>query len=46
MKYLVEYEYEPMSMDNLNDYCEINGCELVTIVKDSHEMYAHYFRLI
>ena len=30
----------------LNDYCEENQCELVTIVKDPYEMYAHYFRLI
>ena len=46
MKYLVEYEYGPMDAEYLNDFCEENNCELVTIVKDPCGMYAHYFRSI
>jgi hypothetical protein len=47
MKYVVEYEYEPMDAEDLNNYCEENQCELVTIVKkDVGRTYVHYFRLI
>jgi len=46
MKYVIEYEYGPMDAEDLNNYCEENQCELVTIVKDAGGMYAHYFRLI
>jgi hypothetical protein len=46
MKYITEYKSEPFGSRELNDYCEDNQCELVTIVKDPYDMYAHYFRLI
>jgi len=46
MKYVVEYEYGPMDDKQLNEYCEENQCELVTIVRDQFDVYAHYFRLI
>ena len=46
MKYVIEYKSDPMDVKELNDYCEENQCELVTIVKDPCGMYAHYFRLI
>jgi hypothetical protein len=46
MKYNIEYKTEPIGLRELNDYCEENQCELVTIVKDDYGMYAHYFRLI
>jgi len=46
MKYVIEYESDPMDVTKLNDYCEDNQCELITVVKDSYGMYAHYFRLI
>jgi len=46
MKYQIEYEYGPMDAEDLNNYCEENQCELVTIVKDPYGMYVHYFRLI
>ena len=46
MKYITEYKSEPINSRELNNYCEENQCELITIVKDSYGMYAHYFRLV
>ena len=46
MKYIIEYDSDLMDAESLNSYCKENNCELVTIIKDPFEMYAHYFRLI
>lgn len=46
MKYLVEYKWGPMTAEEVNNFCNDNKCELVTITRDPAGMYCHYFKIV